>query len=119
MLDGEVVVKLADAALDRHAWAASRGLGVRIASPSGWFVATLLEPPAGAKVGDLAQLSKDGQALPGDPDGVLPHKSGKNPLEVVLPELKTDGKGTVQWRGARLMVGGGVVKARIPNGEVK
>jgi len=74
-----------------------------------------INPPAGAKVGDLCTF--DGQE--GDFDEVLPHKPGKNPIEVIFLDLKTDAKGVVVYKGAELKLNGKAIQSELSNGVVK
>merc|ERR1719274_70329 len=75
----------------------------------------LLEVPAGAQVGE--QLRFEG--LQGEADAELPTKSGKNPLEVLMPDLKTDAQGNVSFKGSKLMSSKGPAHSNLKGVQVK
>jgi len=70
-------------------------------------------PPAGAPIGEL--LTFEGES--GEPDSELPGK--KNPIEVLLPDLKTDAAGVVNWRGKKMMSKSGPCTGELKNAHVK
>ena len=67
----------------------------------------LLEPPAGAQVGE--RVTVDGYAAP-DPDPVLKSKSAQKVWPAVAPDLKADTGGLATYKGKQLKTSAGPLK---------
>jgi len=81
----------------------SQGMVLCSTGPSG---VELLAPPAGSKPGERVFF----EGYDGEPDEVLNTKTGKAPLEVIKPELKTNGTCEAMFKGAKFMTGAGIVR---------
>jgi len=83
----------------------SQGMVLCSTGPGG---VELMKVPEGAKIGERLTCA----GYEGEPDEVLNTKTGKNPLEVIKPELKTNANGEGTYKGVTITTSAGVITSK-------
>merc|ERR1740121_1922438 len=111
-MDGKLVVVLANLKPRKMQGFESQGM-VMCATKDG--KTTLLQPPAGAVVGERVAIEGVEMA---DPDDKLNEKSGKAPWPAVEPGLVTDATKQATFKGAVMRVAAGPIIATAADGKI-